>query len=29
MDVVSEDMSYEETKTHLNIAVSSGTMETS
>ena len=27
MDVVSEDMSYEETKAHLNIAVSSGLLE--
>ena len=28
MDVVSEDMSYEETKAHLNIAVSTGLLET-
>ena len=27
MDVVSEDMSYEETKAHLNIAVSTGILE--
>ena len=27
MDVVSEDMSYEETKAHLNIAVSTGLLE--